>query len=447
MNTQRIFIGLLWLVSLLAAYFIGGTGRTGQPAPSADIPAAKAPVARDDSPGHQQRTITRKLDGTEEAGARGEKADIPALITRARASMGGGMGGMMDLRAILRAIAPLLDLDDAQLQEAIAEIEKTVREPQQKMMLLSILLGQWAEKDGKAALDYADKNLGKSPMMGMGMKSSILGSWARSDPDAAWRWFQTEGKVSGNERSSMMTVTSIFAGLASRDLDSAFIRLNSLDESQRSAALGGIAVSGQTADTRGRVLDRSSTLPPASRDSLRQSILSSWVWSDSDAALTWVRTLPDDEQKPLRSQVGQSMLTTDPQKGSEVLLEGATDAEKPRLYDQIAGQWALSDTRAAGEWLTKQSQGPELDNARKTYANIVAGKDPAAAMDWAKSVTDPKLRAQSVGQIYQTWKGRDAAAADAALDASGLGEEAIQTVRTGKTGEPVKTIINGRTSP
>src|SRR5207253_2410044 len=131
-------------------------------------------------------------------------------------------------------------------------------------------------------------------------------------------------------------------------------------------------------DTRGRVLDRSSTLPPASRDQLRQSVLSSWVWSEPDAALAWFRTLPADEQKPLRNQVGNSLLTTDPQKGSETLLEGATDAEKPQLYNQIASQWAQSDVRAAGEWLTKQSQGPELDNARRTYATIVAGKEPAA---------------------------------------------------------------------
>ena len=39
--------------------------------------------------------------------------------------MGGGMGGMMNIRAMLRAIAPIAELDDSQLQEALAEVMRT----------------------------------------------------------------------------------------------------------------------------------------------------------------------------------------------------------------------------------------------------------------------------------------------------------------------------------
>ena len=50
-------------------------------------------------------------------------------------------------------------------------------------------------------------------------------------------------------------------------------------------------------------------------------------------------------------------------------------------------------------------------------------------MDWAKSVTKPELREQSIGHVYTAWKGRDPKAADAALDGSGLSAEAIDNVR------------------
>ena len=85
--------------------------------------------------------------------------------------------------------------------------------------------------------------------------------------------------------------------------------------------------------------------------------------------------------------------------------------------------------RAAAEWLTKQPQGGELDGARRTFAAIVAQRDPSAAMDWAKSVVDEEQRSNSVQQVYQQWRTRDETAADKALDASGLAAEKIAEFR------------------
>jgi hypothetical protein len=115
-------------------------------------------------------------------------------------------------------------------------------------------------------------------------------------------------------------------------------------------------------------------------------------------------------------------------------LEGVSEKDRGRVVDSIVCYWSQRDVSAAGEWLAKQSQGPELDMARGTYAKAAALSDPAAAMDWAKSITAEDQRASSVEQVYNAWKKKDAAAADAALNASGLSEEKIQMVRwAGKT--------------
>ena len=427
MNIQRIAIALLWLVTVVAAYFIGGSNETNPGSPASNTASAQA--GSEGNSGRGPREVVRKLDGSEDDPGRREKANIPMLIAKARVEMGTGMGGMMNMRGMLRAITPIIELDDSQIQEALAEVEKSIKEPQQRMMFYSILLGQWAEKDGKAALDYAEKSVKDNPMFGMGIKASIIGGWARTNPDAAWRWYESEGKNVTDSRSGMMAISSLFAGLAAQDLDSAIARLDSIDESQRPMAISGLAMSGMGGDARKRLLERSASLPTATRDALRQGTLGQWAMMEPEAALTYLQTLPAEEQKPLRANIAQSMMMMNPKQGAELLLKDASAEEKPRIYDQAIGQWAHQDAKAAGQWLTQQTQGPELDNARMTFATIVSQKEPATAMDWAKSVTKPELREQSIGHVYMAWKGRDPNAAEAALNSSGLSAEAIGNLR------------------
>jgi hypothetical protein len=177
------------------------------------------------------------------------------------------------------------------------------------------------------------------------------------------------------------------------------------------------------------LLERAAGLPQEQRAQIYQGVVAPWAMMDSDAAVKWLRALPAEEQKPLRESAGQMMMMMKPALGAELLLENAEEKDKPQIYDRVAGQWAVQDARAAGEWLMKQPQGPELDGARRSYAVSVASKDPAGAMDWAKSVQAPEQREQAVGQIFQVWRSRDAAAAEAALESAGLPAEKVQKLK------------------
>ena len=424
MNAQRILFAAAWLVSLVAAYFIGSSGDSARNSAAA-LPAAI--VVSTTSAEAVPVAVPHGEDPQEEA--RGAKPNVASLIARARLEMGGGMGGMMNIRGMLRAIAPIAELDDSQLQEALAEVEKSVREPQQKMMFYSLLLGQWAETDGRAAMAYAQTKLEKGSMFDMGVTSSVLGTWARRDPEAVWKWLETEHKDDGSDRTRMMAVSSIFAGMAANNLDSAIARLGTLDEQSRAMALNGIAMSASDDASRRRLLERSASLPPDQRAQIRQSVAGQWAMNSPDDAVAWIHSLPADEQKPILESAGRMMLWMKPALGAEIMLEGADEKEKPQLYNQVAMQWAQQDPRAAGEWLTKQPQGPELDAARQSYAMVVAQRDPAAAMDWARSVQDESQRAQSIGQVYQMWRARDSAAANAALAASGLPPDKLKEIQ------------------
>ena len=424
MSTPRILVGAAWLASLAAAYFIGGSGQS-SPSSTPAIPPATASA----TPAVEKSAVaTRPAED-----ARDEKAvtkrDIPTIIGQARLQMGGGMGGMMNIRGMLRAIAPIAELDDSQIQEALAEVEKSVREPQQRMMFYSLLLGQWAETDGPAAMAYAKEKLGKGSMFDMGVTGSVLSTWARRDPEAVWKWMETEQQDGGTDRTRMMAVSSVFAGIASNNLETALTRLGTLDDQSRAMALNGIAQSASDESSRRRLIERTASLPPEQRNQLRQGLVSQWAMSNPDEVVTWIRSLPADEQKPVRESAAQMMLMSKPAAAADFMLEGANEKDRPQLYDRVVMQWAGQDPRAAGEWLTKQPQGPELDGARRTFATIVAQRDPAAAMDWARSVQDENQRTESVGQVYQMWRGKDPKAADAALTGSGLPPEKLKAIQ------------------
>jgi hypothetical protein len=213
--------------------------------------------------------------------------------------------------------------------------------------------------------------------------------------------------------------------LAANDLESALTRAGALDDQLKSMALNGIASSAIDETSRVRLLDHAASLPPEQCAQIRGMVSRQWAMTDPDGALNWMRSLPTEEQKPVRETVGRVLLMTKPALGAEVLLQNADEKEKPGLYDEIASLWAQQDARAAGEWLTKQSQGSELDRARRSFARVVTQLDPAAAMDWARSVQNEEQRTKSLVQIYRQWHERDAAAADAALKLSGLEPEKV----------------------
>ena len=122
MNIQRIAIALLWLVTVVAAYFIGGSNETNPGSPASNTASAQA--GSEGNSGRGPREVVRKLDGSEDDPGRREKANIPMLIAKARVEMGTGMGGMMNMRGMLRAITPIIE---RRLREATRHRQRRTR--------------------------------------------------------------------------------------------------------------------------------------------------------------------------------------------------------------------------------------------------------------------------------------------------------------------------------
>ena len=101
----------------------------------------------------------------------------------------------------------------------------------------------------------------------------------------------------------------------------------------------------------------------------------------------------------------------------------------PQAYSRVVSQWAGRDPQAAGDWLNKQPQGPQLDDARRSFATAIAARDPSGAFDWAKAVQDDAKRVAAYEQVYRTLNAKNPASASAALDQAGLPADVAAKVR------------------
>ena len=446
MKPRILGLVVLWIGTVIAAWW-GGNQTASRDAELKFI-ATREGAGGPEKPKAPGQAQTKSKTSDAPGGGAGQGGpgalSVQSILAQVKSLM--RTGGMQNPSAMLKTISLLGQIRDEDIQAALKETSD-VKEPQSKMMINMVLLSRWAEKDGPAALKYAEDNLGESGPMVQMAKMGVLSSWAQSDPDAAWEHLKTSDD-SGNGmfggRSMMMM--GMFSSLASKDLDKAFSRLSELEEPQeRQMALNGIAQTASDEASRSRLMAEIGRLEDESeRKEARASILGQVAMMDPESAIKMTAELPANERKEAAQRVGTMLMMSDPERGAAYILEN-TDADgKKQAYNQVVAQWVHADPNKAGKWLGDQPQTPDLDSARATFAGSVAGRDPESAMAWANTVTNPDERAASVTQVYNNWKKKDEAAASAALESSGLSPEQIQSIRAGKNpGEPTAAPPTG----
>jgi hypothetical protein len=217
--------------------------------------------------------------------------------------------------------------------------------------------------------------------------------------------------------------------MAANDLESTMHRIEDLESDLIFPALQGINRTAMGEGERGRLLTAMDGLPYGYRETAQSQIACDWMQIDFEDAVKWMRSRPEADQKPLLTLAGTWIAQADPQRGAALMLEKATNAERPDIYKDITQRLFYADSASAGQWLSKQPQSPDLDLARGRYASLLAYQNSEAAMQWAMSVQDEKQRTDAVQDVYRTARVNDAKAADRVLDASGLPADQIQAIR------------------
>lgn len=79
--------------------------------------------------------------------------------------------------------------------------------------------------------------------------------------------------------------------------------------------------------------------------------------------------------------------------------------------DFMAKNWTQRDPTAASAWLATLEPSPKRDAAVAAFCRETATVDPAAAAQWAMSVSDPELKSKAVRDALGAWRQVDAPAA------------------------------------
>ena len=353
--------------------------------------------------------------------------------TKALVAAAGKIDGARSLSSAsaMTAMAAFAGLPREELEIALAETMDTAMVPAVKMALLDVLLGQIAETDGPWALAYVEEHMIPLGSIGESVKANVMGTWAEHDQQAVWDYFQ-ENKENLTDIEHTMALISVFSAMAKNDMDSALERLNGIDDvSHKLGAVGGLMFGAAwDDDARRTLLAASESMEKELRQKIQSKVVADWASMDAGAAVEWTLGVSNErERAALFDKAMQSLMRSNPSQGARILINNASEDDLPAVYEDITRQWVHRDPNAAGEWLSQQPQGPELDLARQRFSAVVAGEDPESAMAWAQTVVEPDARVEAIRRVYLQWSGLDAAAANAALEGANLTDEQLRAVR------------------
>ncbi len=431
-----ILVGTLWLGSLAATYHFGkSTGVS----TAANNPTAGSSAESSSSKGPGGKANANSAAA--KSAAASDTLPLKTILTQMKSMMrsGGSMQNpttMMKLMGLLDKISP----DD--FPAALAEAEG-MTDPQSKMLLQMAVLGKWAATNGPEAMKYAEEHSKNMGMMAQMAKMSVASAWAENDPEAVWKWYQgAKDADSAGPMGGGMVLVSLFSSMAAQNPELAFKRLGEIDGPSKQMALAGMfQASLFDPDKRNAILAQVDAMPDKTeRDQAKQSMLGQWMMMAPEEATAYVKSQPIAEQALLRQTTGQMLMMTDPKKGAAFIMDGATDADRAERYSSVVSSWAHMDTNAAGTWLNGQPKGPELDKAKQSFVFAAAAKDPESAMTWAATITDETTKTTAITHAYSAWKKTDAAAAEKALQASGLPAEKIQALQN-QGAAPVVPVV------
>ncbi len=374
------------------------------------------------------------------AGGGGAKGCVPAaggnslkdIMTRVRGMLRGS--AMVNPSGDFKAMTLLAEIRDQDLLEALKMAEETAN-PQQKLLILTNLLSRWARTDPQAAMKYAEEKLSSQGTLIQMGKMGVVTTWAEQDPEAVWAWYQKQGTEGAGGKGGIMdrevALMAIFSSMTGRDLDSTFKKYAELATvEERQAAFTGIAQAASDESSRNRVMEELAKIKDTvEQKEAREVLLSQWALMEPEKVAAYVEGLTADERKASAGAVGQALMLSDPKMGAEFILKNGDSDQRAENYATIIQTWAQQDPNAAGLWLGKQPQGPELDEARSSFAGFVQERDPESAMEWAKTITGEIQRATLVFGVYESWKKTNATAAEAALARSGISAEMLELVR------------------
>jgi hypothetical protein len=376
MNRTFILAGLVWGASLVAAgwlgrtYFADSTSIANAPARAGVSSVSNAAGAANPTVGATKASL--QSDGSTPTSKPSSLFNDVTKTPEERLKALFEIEDPVEKMTAFMQLLPTLQTNE-DFSAAVGSMMENF-DPRGRGRELSMMMTEWAKRDPLAALTAAAQ---VKDWPGKYAASAALQTWVKSDPQAAKNWAMENGKDANKDEGNYYMV-SVISGLAKTDLSTAAAWAQ---EQPRSKARGDMMEKILDGFTKQRgtsaATDWAASLEAGPfKDGVTRRLADRLSEKDPNQAATWIATLPAGDSK-----VG--------------------------AMAELMDNWAHKDPNAAGLWLKNYQPSPETDQPRQTFAWNIRESDPEAAIAWAGTISDPKLRDNSMVDLLRDWKKRD----------------------------------------
>lgn len=245
--------------------------------------------------------------------------------------------------------------------------------------------------------------------------SSLFDGWADEDPRAAAAALSAlpPGRALAN---SAARVAAVWMASA-RDRSEVFRWIETLPPGQaRSAAIANAF--GVWAEEDPAAAARGLAALSGDRREAQAVIASSWARRDPRSALRWAAALPEPGGRDAAVERVIRAWAQESPEAAAAALPSVPPETRRKAMEAVASSWASRDLEGAARWLDRQPNGPDKDDALRSFSAKLAGYDPRSALSWAALISDPGARARQTERVAREWLRAEPAAAAAWIRAN-----------------------------
>jgi hypothetical protein len=271
-------------------------------------------------------------------------------------------------------------------------IASLITEPGLDYSEISRLAGIWADQDPAGFWAWLEQG-GKEKLPGKDLSYQVFRGWFRLDCDAAMAAFRAGDAE--RKRSAAMGLLTHLTG------DDAALRKRLVPFLDEIVADGGQAIlhTKKPAETVAQLM----SMPPgAGRDTLLESVGSSWLESDWKSATAWAATLTE----PVKSKILTNL-------AKATFFAGMSGFSMP---GQPASNAEAACFEWARQWLATEAPPEAKRKLGNAFVSKLASTDPAAALDWAQDNMSARPLTQAMGAVLKAQQKKDPAAARALVE-------------------------------
>ncbi|MFC5050816.1 hypothetical protein ACFPK9_09335 [Rubritalea spongiae] len=391
-------------LSLIAGYFIGNTQGPKLSQSQTAIEQSSHSHTAASYIERQSNNLSSSKHTSLPSSARG-RAELAIHHAKAKLDESGNM--MMDFGTFAEVWSTVDSLSSEELHLALQSLEGEPEMDQSAMMLRMMLLSKWGETNGQAAAEYALSQQEGSMRNGMSLMG-CMAAWIKVDPVAAEAWYEKNQDSFKGGMFGRGNIKSMFVrGLAKRDLDAAFKKIDFSKTSERNAAVQTVASLVAEEDLRDKVVAKVLSLEDAQlKQKMFERMIGTLSFHDINTATELLDQLKETDPeniKKYQERLLSGMRRLDPEKAIEYAQTEITDPkERVKELRSSFAQFAESDAPAAQAWLDQQSF-EDKDAFYQRASSNQRWQNPDKAMEWALKIGDDDKRTDEVVNVYKRW--------------------------------------------